>query len=96
VFFAQYSEPRSYSKAFACATTAPLKIGVMPVTAKKCIIWSAVFAVVTMLATALHRDLVPLTAPIPVSRTVTVSGGTQIYMPISRDQCWELFPLHSS
>jgi hypothetical protein len=77
---------------FRMCDYAPLKIGVTPVTTKKCIFWSAVFAVVTTLATALHCDLVPLTAPIPVSRTVTVSGGTQIYMPERGHLCWELFP----
>jgi hypothetical protein len=71
---------------------APLKIDLMPVTANKCIIWSGVFAVATTLEGALHRHLAPLTAPIPVSRILTVSGGAHIYMPILGDQCWGLFP----
>ena len=75
---------------FRMCDYAPPKIDVMPASAKKCIIWSAVFA--TVFAAALNRHWVPLTAPIPASRIVTVAGGTQIYMPISRDQCWDLFP----
>jgi hypothetical protein len=91
VFFA-ILEAALVFQGFRMCDFAPPKIGVMPATAKKCIIWSAVFAIATTLAATLHRNLVPLTAPIPVSRIVTVSGGTQIYMPISGDQCWELFP----
>jgi hypothetical protein len=71
---------------------APPKIGFMPVRAKRCIIWSAVFAVATTLEGALHSHLAVLTTPIPVSRILTVSGGAHIYMPTSGDQCWDLFP----
>jgi hypothetical protein len=91
VFFAIFGATLVFQAVRMC-DCAPRKVGFRPVTAKRCIILSAVFVVATTLEGALNSHLALLTVPIPVSRSLTVSGGAQIYMPISGDQCWDLFP----
>jgi hypothetical protein len=90
-FFAILGAVLVFQSVRMCACALP-KIGFRPITAKRCIIWSAVFVVAITLEGALHSHLAVLTAPLPVSRILTVSGGAHIYMPISGDQCWDLFP----
>jgi hypothetical protein len=71
---------------------APPKIGFMPCTVRKSVMWSLVLAAAATIIQLRSGYLVPVAAPTPPSKTVSVSGDWLIYMPISGDQCWELFP----
>jgi hypothetical protein len=71
---------------------APAKIGLMPLTVRKFVMSSVVLVATATIMQVQSGYLVPVTAPTPPSKIVTVSGNWQIYMPTSGDQCWELFP----
>ncbi len=70
----------------------PPKIGFMRLTMRKFVIGSFVLAAIAAIIQLRWGYLVPVAAPTPPSKIVTVSGNWQIYMPTSGDQCWGLFP----
>jgi len=70
----------------------PPKIGFMPLTMRKSVIWSLILAVAATIIQLRVGYLVPVTAPTPPSEIVTISGDWQFYMPTAGDACWDLFP----
>jgi hypothetical protein len=72
------------------------KIGLKPLRLRKFLTWSVVLAATAAIIQLQSGSLVPVVAPTPPFKIVTVSGNWQIYMPTSGDQCWELFPCAGS
>jgi hypothetical protein len=69
------------------------KIRLKPPEFRVFLTWSVVLATTAAIIQLQSGSLVPLEAPTPPFKIVTVPGDWQLYMPTSaNDQCWALFP----